>query len=586
MKAFVSLICSLVLLSLVSNGDAADSPSPAASMMRLLQSGKVPESRLSTIVKLIASRGNGDDLAYLLSEAVKEDHWPDDLRLETLTALREAASTRKVIPTGDLSSLNSLLTSGDAPLQLAALKLAGEWKVASATDALREIVTAEVTPENIRKVAVEALGRIDPQATKALLIEMLGPDQPFAAKSLAVSSLTTIDVSAAAEAAADVLKKADAQADPEPILTAFLNVQTGSDVLAKQLEGHPPSADMAKKLLREMFSVGRTDPPLSKVLSKIAGIGEDPAPPTKEEIAAIGQTAMEQGDPARGEQVFRRNDLSCMKCHAVNKGGGQIGPDLSAIGASSPVEYLVGSVLDPDQAIKEAYVTKLILTVEGRIHQGIVADRTADSLVLKDAKGELISIPIDDIDDEVEGKSLMPKGLVKFMTQAEMYDLIKFLSMLGKPGEYAVRSTQRMQRWRVLKNVPETLIQEVPSLSTYEDLVLRSDSWIAAYSQVNGHLPLAPLVEETGFPVLYIRGQLNVSAAGDAVIQLNSVEGTTVWLDDQQLEGAEKRTVQLSPGMHNIVLRIDTDQRTEDSIQLEVLRSEGSKAEFVVVDGQ
>ena len=35
----------------------------------------------------------------------------------------------------------------------------------------------------------------------------------------------------------------------------------------------------------------------------------------------------------------------------------------------------------------------------------------------------------------------MPKGLVNFMTRAEFVDLVRFLSELGKPGPYAIRST-------------------------------------------------------------------------------------------------------------------------------------------------
>ena len=54
------------------------------------------------------------------------------------------------------------------------------------------------------------------------------------------------------------------------------------------------------------------------------------------------------GDAARGEDVFRRADLSCLKCHAVSQAGGQIGPDLSALGSTSPVDYIINSIYDPD----------------------------------------------------------------------------------------------------------------------------------------------------------------------------------------------------------------------------------------------
>src|SRR5690606_15016441 len=114
-----------------------------------------------------------------------------------------------------------------------------------------------------------------------------------------------------------------------------------------------------------------------------------------------------QGDAARGEEVFRRADLSCMKCHALSKAGGQVGPDLSAVGASSPIDYILHSISDPDQQIKEAYITRVVVSDEGQVLQGVVENRTEDTLVLRDAAGKLVSIPNDSIEEEIEGKSLM-----------------------------------------------------------------------------------------------------------------------------------------------------------------------------------
>jgi len=47
-----------------------------------------------------------------------------------------------------------------------------------------------------------------------------------------------------------------------------------------------------------------------------------------------------------------------------------------------------------------------------------------------------ITIPTADIDEEIEGKSLMPQGITKFLTHDEFLDLAKFISELGKPGDY------------------------------------------------------------------------------------------------------------------------------------------------------
>ena len=44
-----------------------------------------------------------------------------------------------------------------------------------------------------------------------------------------------------------------------------------------------------------------------------------------------------------------------------------------------------------------------------------------------------------DIEEEAEGKSMMPTGLTKFLTKGELLYLIRFISELGRPGRTRCR---------------------------------------------------------------------------------------------------------------------------------------------------
>lgn len=578
-----------VLMSALHSGpqfvQAADPPSAVGSMLTLLKSGRVPEQRLGTIVKLICDRGNEHDLRYVFDQVVDGD-WPTELKIDALTQLQNASSTRNVKPAGELTSIEKLLKSEVPTIQSLAIRLSGQWKLEGVYDALFQMSSSPSASAELKTTIISAMAKISPEKTKSLLIKLATESQNFSERSTAINTLTKVDITAAAALAAKTLATADVRESPAAILDGFLEQEGGSRILADAVSKSNISGDMAKLALRHMYSIGRTDQELSSILSEKAGIAGDPKIPTPEELAALVKEVNTSGDAQRGESVFRRSDLSCMKCHAVSKAGGQIGPDLSAIGASSPVEYVVMSVLDPDQAIKEAYTTRVVITLEGRIHQGIVVDRTANALVLKDATGKATSVPIDDIDEEVEGKSLMPKGLVKFMTHAEFIDLAKFLATLGKPGEFAVRTTQRTQRWKLLKDVPQNLIDEVPSLTNFEDLVLRATLWQAVYGKVGGELPLDELVAVVMQPVLYVQGELNVQKGGPVQVKLNSAEGLTVWFDENQVEAQESFVVDLPAGIHPVTFRIDTSQRGEKPLKLEFFKPEGSNAEFSVVDGE
>ena len=563
----------------------AQAPSPAASMVRLLESGRVPADRQGTIVKLICDRGNSEDLTTVFNLAAEPGHWPDSLRKDAFSQLLDASRNRDVQPEGDLSAVAKLAEDNDPELRGLGLALIAEWNVVAAAPALEQLALNEQEATPLRQEALQALAKIDGERAQSTIKALASAEKSAAERSLAISVWAPINAKAAAEAAANYLQQLSDREDPAAVLDAFLSVQGGSEVLAKRLQETPPSEDVARLLLRRMYAIGRTDAELNDVLSSLAKVSPSLSNPTKEDIEKLAAEVREQGDAHRGETVFRRDDLSCMRCHAVSKAGGQIGPDLSAVGSTSPVDYLIESVLKPDQAIKEGFLTRVVLTTEGRIHQGLVSDRTEETLVLRDADGKLTSIPTADIDDELEGKSLMPKGLVNFMTRAELVDLIAFLSELGKPGDFAVRSNQRLQRYRVLTTFPESLAEQVPTPDQFEDLILGSSSWQPVYARVNGELPLSELAAQTEQSTLYILGEVDCSSAGKAMLKLDSSEGIVGWWDETPLNVEDQTLIRLTPGRHKLVLRVETPVRESDSLKVEFERTPDSKAEFFVVDG-
>src|SRR5688572_24752614 len=108
----------------------ADEPSPAAPLMKLLQSGRLPAERVGTVVEMVCQKGNAKDLAYVFEQLQKPDAFKPAVRLKVMDLLTDAAVVRKVKPEGDLSPLKLLLLESNEPrLKLAAVKLASVWKV-------------------------------------------------------------------------------------------------------------------------------------------------------------------------------------------------------------------------------------------------------------------------------------------------------------------------------------------------------------------------------------------------------------------------------------------------------------------------
>ena len=101
-----------------------------------------------------------------------------------------------------------------------------------------------------------------------------------------------------------------------------------------------------------------------------------------DEMKQMVADVLKQGSAARGEAVFRRRDMVCMKCHAIGGSGGQVGPDLSSIGGSAQIDYLIESVLEPNKAVKENYHALLVTTRKGHQFTGIKVAETKTDLIL------------------------------------------------------------------------------------------------------------------------------------------------------------------------------------------------------------
>ena len=334
-----------------------------------------------------------------------------------------------------------------------------------------------------------------------------GPEAPAAAQPWAIAALATLDPKAGARRAADWLAESPAAGRDEEAVEAVVGrlaqVQAGPAALVAALAGKTLPKDVAKVAIRASRSTGREYPALIEALGRAASLQEPPGPLTPEQTAALAARALRQGDPARGEAVFRRKETLCLKCHAIAGAGGQVGPSLESVGASAPADYLVDSLLQPNKAVKEGYHAITVGLNDGRVVTGIKLRQTDTALVLRDADDREVSLPLAAIDEQKPAGSLMPAGLVEAMTESELLDLVRFLSELGKIGPYAVSKEQVMRRWQVLEMNPEA-VQALRRTSLDAAIVEPSLAWSPAYSTVAGVLPLdaIPRVARRHEPVL------------------------------------------------------------------------------------
>jgi putative heme-binding domain-containing protein len=585
-RRLILAVCILGLSSAIP-AFADDPPSTVGPVIKLFQSGRLPAERQATVVEMICNRGNEHDLRVIFDKVVAPDGFGAELRMKAMGWLGDAASTRKIKPAGDLAALDQLVGAKEPALQLAAIRLATAWKVKSIEKSLQALALNEKVSPELQRAAIEGLVAVGDAGSKETLVKLAATGRPHVVRMLAVAGLIGIDLPFAASQGAAVLAEATPEDNPAEMLDAFFNRKDGSDRLADAIKARKPHVDVAKSALRYMYSVGRSDPALSGVLSEAAGIASDAPPPTPQQVAEIVSEVNAKGNAARGEKIFRRADVSCMRCHSVSRAGGQVGPDLSAVGGSSPVDYVVNSILNPNLAVKEQYVTKVFALVNGTVLTGVVIDRDDTRVRIRDVQGKTITIPTADIDEEVEGKSLMPQGLTKFMTRGELLDLAKFISELGKPGDFEIRKTLSIQRWRVLRKPAKELTAEVPHLEHIRQFILGSppEDWASVYAKVAGVLPLSELRVGKTPVVLILQGEVQVNEAGKLAFKVSSTEKFQAWIDTEAFESKTDIEASLETGRHTITLRVEVSGSESPELKVDVVKPEGSTVQFEVIGG-
>lgn len=134
------------------------------------------------------------------------------------------------------------------------------------------------------------------------------------------------------------------------------------------------------------------------------------------------------GDVQRGKAVFHSTKAACVSCHAVAYVGGKIGPDLTAIGKIRTERDLLEAVVFPSASFVRSYEPLTVLTVDGKLHNGVVKRESSDEIVLTLAADQEVRIPRTTIEQLQPGKtSIMPAGMAEILSRQELADLLAFL---------------------------------------------------------------------------------------------------------------------------------------------------------------
>ncbi len=536
-------------------------PASASEVLgQLLGEQPLPRDGSGPWLELIGQAGTPKELRRVFDQVLAQG-FADGGFARALAALNQAARLRNARPGGDLATLNPWLEHPNEIIRTEAIRLAGAWKFRGIKlDSIVQSAGAKASSVALRDAALSTLREIGGASAVNALVTLTGKEVPTATRRPAVQALAALDLNRAVAPAVELLLTSSTENEALELWRSLLSVRRAAPALAKALPKAGIAPSIAKAGLRAAREGGRSEPELVLALTRGSGLESGEINLTEAELKQLALDVTQSGDAARGEQIYRRKDLSCVSCHAIGGAGGKVGPDMTSIGASAPLDYLIESVWFPNKKIKEGYHAVSIETKDGEEFAGVLVRESAEQIMLRDATGKELAVAKNNVANRRVGTlSLMPAGLIDGLANEDRIHLFRFLSELGKPGPYDATKGNVARTWRIRPGVHTT---EQFGEDKFIATPLSDAAWTVLYSKVDGGVTPEAINESLtigkylGLTGLYAAAQLQTAREGAVSLQLaGAVEA--VWVAGRSVKPGAAITVDLPAGNHPIVLRLD-----------------------------
>jgi quinoprotein glucose dehydrogenase len=143
------------------------------------------------------------------------------------------------------------------------------------------------------------------------------------------------------------------------------------------------------------------------------------------------RNCLEGGNRERGRDVFfEKAAAACVRCHKIGTRGGEVGPALAKIAKDQTREYLLESIVAPNQKIAKGFETVVLALDDGQVVTGVLKSEDDAQVNIVTADGQPLAIAKQSIEERGRGASAMPEHAAKLLTPSEIRDLVEYLSSL------------------------------------------------------------------------------------------------------------------------------------------------------------
>jgi putative heme-binding domain-containing protein len=280
-----------------------------------------------------------------------------------------------------------------------------------------------------KRSLIQTFGLIREPSIAPELLQLLGTDAPA---ELQLEALYTLEIVAKPEVLVGLLEQYTKV--PPVVQEALLRIMARRESTALVLLEHVEQEKLPESAIsteiRDVLGshIGElVQEKLGKLLPLTQPLDDEA---TRTELLRWGNVLQASGgNPYQGKNLFVEH---CGKCHKLFNEGGEIGPELTRYNRDDRQTLLL-NILRPSQEVREGYRTFQVLTSDGRIITGFVVDDNDEILTLREASGQSITLPKEEIEEfRATPKSVMPEGILDKLTDEQVKDLFAYLQS-GQP---------------------------------------------------------------------------------------------------------------------------------------------------------
>jgi quinoprotein glucose dehydrogenase len=382
--------------------------------------------KLENAMALSEFASNTNFLAELRADAIELlGRWAEGTKRDLFLGLWRPLPPREVraASISFRSELPNLLKPGPEEVRLAAIEAASRLDVDAVAGDLVQIVTNKAETAKIRVTALKALEKFkDPRLSQVL------------------SSIST-DSNSELRKEASTLRVKGQSGDTLGTLVAMLNngvipeKQTAIEMLGT-LPGK--SADPVLLMWLDRVVSGKAPPELDLEILEAAAKRNDPLIKSSLDRFNKGRAndpmaqrseCLAGGDANLGKKIFfERQDVQCIRCHKLAGTGGEVGPDLTGVGARLTRAELLESIVLPNARIAKGFQNLVIKMKDGHSYAGLLKKEDLENIYIDSPEDGPLRIPKDEVQDLNPGLSAMPAEIASMLSKRDLRNLIEFLA--------------------------------------------------------------------------------------------------------------------------------------------------------------